>query len=117
MLNWNIKLKNNTEGLIQRFLICHFNDLMCPLLFISYSNMLLITVNKELTKLTWIMVLGIFSGLVWEFVAPVIKPSAVIDVIDLLFYALGTFLYWCIIKINCLFTDRRMKYDKNSKLK
>ena len=36
---------------------------------------------------------------VWEFFAPVIKPSSVTDVKDLMCYILGTFLYWCIIKL------------------
>lgn len=107
----NTYLKSYTKGIVQKFLICHFNDLICPLFFISYSNLLLISVNRELKKLKWIIVFGFCSGLIWEYVAPLIKPSSVTDMVDLLFYTLGTFLYWCIVK---LFPDRRMKYDTTS---
>ena len=105
----NTYLKVHTVGFVQKFLICHFNDLICPLFFVAYSNLLLISVNRELKKLKWIMIFGFCSGLIWEFVAPLIKPSSVTDILDLLFYTLGTFLYWCIYK---LFPDRRMIYDK-----
>ena len=95
----NTFLKVYTEGVVQKFLICH-------------SNLLLISVNREMKKLKWIMIFGFCSGLIWEFVAPLIKPSSVTDILDLLFYTLGTFLYWCIAK---LFPDRRMKYGTTSK--
>ena len=108
----NIFLKVYTYGIVQKFLISHFNDFMCPLFFIAYSNLLLISVNREMKKLKWIMIFGFCSGLIWEFIAPLIKPSSVTDILDLLFYTLGTFLYWCIIK---LFPDRRKKYDTTSK--
>ena len=110
----NLYLKGHTEGCIQRFLLCYFNDLICPLFFIAYSNLLLISVNREIKKLKWIMTFGFCSGLIWEFVAPLIKPSSVTDILDLLFYTVGTFMYWCIVNI---FPDRRMEYDTTSKYK
>jgi hypothetical protein len=108
----NTFLKVYTEGVVKKFLICHFNDFICPLFFIAYSNLLLISVNREMKKLKWIMIFGFCSGLIWEFVAPLIKPSSITDMLDLLFYILGTFLYWCIVK---LFPDRRMKDGTTSK--
>ncbi len=102
----NIYLKENTSNILNRFLICHFNDFICPLFFVSYSNLLLITVNRELKKLKWIMLFVLCSGLIWEFFAPVIKPSSVTDFIDLFFYMLGTFLYWWITKIYRLVEKR-----------
>jgi len=98
----NVYLKKHTMGIIQKFFICHFNDFICPLLFISYSNLLLITVDKELKKLRWILLFGLCSGLIWEFFAPVIKPSSITDVVDLVFYIMGTFLYWCIISLTTI---------------
>lgn len=106
----NLYLKENTSGLLQKFLICHFNDFICPLFFVSYSNLLLITVNRELKKLKWIMLFGLCSGLVWEFFAPVIKPSSVTDFLDLFFYSMGTFLYWIIVKI----FSKEVIYDTTS---
>ena len=80
-------------------MICHFNDLICPVFLLSYSNLLLITVNKEIRRLKWLMMLGISSGLVWEFVAPIIKTTSTTDAVDLFFYTLGSGLYWCIIRL------------------
>lgn len=95
----NFVFKKYTSGLIQHFFICYFNDLICPLLFFSYSNILLISINMELKKLKWIMLMGLCSGLIWELFAPLIKSSSVTDIVDLIAYLFGTFLYWCIIKI------------------
>lgn len=95
----NTYLKKCTNGAIQYFLICYFNDLLCPIFFISYSNLLLITVNRELKELKYIFAFGFCSGLVWEFIAPLLKTSSVSDIMDLLFYVFGSFLYWCIYKI------------------
>lgn len=106
----NLYLKNHTGGVLQYFMICHFNDLICPLFFIAYSNLLLLTVGRELRKLHWVLLFGICAGLIWEFFAPVIKPSATTDWIDLVFYTLGTALYWCILKA---FPGRRSADDKS----
>ena len=103
----NLLLKSHATGWLQYFMICHFNDLICPLFFFGYCNLLLITADKEIKKLPWILLLGLCSGLVWEFLAPVFKPSAVTDLVDLLCYLLGTFLYWCILKL----TPERRKTD------
>lgn len=44
----NLFLKEHSGGLLRVFFIGYFNDLICPLFFFSYANMLLITVGKEL---------------------------------------------------------------------
>lgn len=102
--------KHHTSGWLQYFMICHFNDFICPLFFFGYCNLLLITANKEIKKLHWILLMGLCSGLVWEYFAPVIKPSTVSDVMDLVFYLLGTFLYWCILKLT---PDRRKENEQD----
>jgi len=95
-LNNNV-FKVYTTGLLQRFFISYFNDLMCPLFFVSYSNLLLITVNKEMRKLHWILLLCLSAGLLWEFVAPLVKHSSVTDFFDLLCYLIGAAVYWLIL--------------------
>jgi hypothetical protein len=102
-------IKAHTDGLLQYFMICHFNDFICPLFFMAYSNLLLISVNREIKHFKWLMLFGFCSGLIWEFFAPVIKPSTTTDIIDVIFYCLGTALYWCIIKV---FPGRRITDDK-----
>lgn len=107
----NIFLKSNTTGMVHYFFISHFNDLICPLFFISYANILLISIGKELRKLRWIMLFGLCSGLVWEFWAPILKASSVTDILDLFFYLIGAFLYWCIINLYLFFKERRKFND------
>ena len=105
----NTFFKTHTRGAVQYFMICHFNYLICPLFFLAYSNLLLLTVNKELKRFVWIILFGLCSGLIWEFFAPVIKPTAITDLLDLCFYVLGTILYWVILRI---FPGRRDVNDK-----
>lgn len=95
----NLVLKEHTTGAVQYFCICFLNDLMCPLFFLGYCNLLLITSGRELKKLPWVMLLCFAASLVWEFFAPVIKPSSTTDLLDLVCYTLGGFLYWCILKL------------------
>ena len=106
----NQYFKTHTSGIVQYFMICHFNDFICPLFFLSYSNLLLISVGKEIKKFHWVMLFGFCSGLIWEFFAPFIKPTTTTDFIDLIFYTLGTALYWFIINA---FPCRRNIDDKN----
>lgn len=96
----NMHLKKNTSGHFRCFFICYFNDLICPLFFISYCNILLITINKEMVKLRWILLLGFCAGLIWEYIGPIIKPSSVKDYLDLVCYMIGSVLYWVIIKLS-----------------
>ena len=100
----NAYFKAHTSGIVQYFMICHFNDFICPLFFLSYSNLLLISVEKEIKKFRWLILFGFCSGLIWEFLAPVFKPTATTDVMDLVFYTLGTTLYYFFSK---KFTCRR----------
>lgn len=90
----NYYFKHNTEGHLQYFMVCYFNDLLAPISLISYTNILLISIHYELKKISWIVLLGFVSGLIWEFSAPFFKTSSTTDIIDLFIYMLGAFLYW-----------------------
>lgn len=93
----NNYFKSNTDGILQYFMICYFNDLIAPILLLSYANILLISINYELKQVKWIILLGIGAGLFWEFSAPLFKTSSTTDINDLYMYTLGSFLYWCIV--------------------
>lgn len=95
----NLYLKSHTGGTVNYFFICHFNDLICPLLFVGYSNMLLLTVGKELKKLHWIALYCFCASLIWEFFAPVLKPTVTPDWWDVAFYMAGGILYWVILTL------------------
>lgn len=80
------------------FINGYLNDIMCPLFFLPYSNILLISVDRGLFKLWQLMLLAFAAGLVWEFFAPVIKKGSVTDLRDLVCYQLGTIGYWYLLK-------------------
>ena len=94
----NHYFKNYSSGNIQLFFICYFNDLLCPLFFFSYSNLLLLTIDKELCKIKSICIVGICVSLIWEFFAPLIKPSSTTDLIDIICYMIGSITYWGITR-------------------
>lgn len=109
MLN-NYVLKKATDGWIRYLLICHFNDFICPLFFLSYVNTVLLTANREITSLPQLLLLCFAAGLCWEFLAPVVKRASVADIMDLVSYLLGSVLYWRILDWFIKY-QRRCKYE------
>lgn len=103
----NTVLKLCTTGHLQLFFICHFNDLICPLFFLSYSNLLLITIQRELTKIKGIVLLCLIAGLIWEYFTPLIKPSSVSDIVDIICYLVGASLYWFLLTLNNFYYAKR----------
>lgn len=93
----NLYLKEYAPETLKVFFVGYFNDLICPLLFFSYVNILLQTVNKELTKPGTILLIGICVSVVWEFVAPILKPSSVTDPVDIICYITGSMAYWLLL--------------------
>ena len=89
----NLVFKKTTTGILRLFFICYFNDLICPLLFVAYVNLLLNPLKKRLSKIWQIIVLCFLCGLVWEFVAPLLKKGSVTDIFDLFCYCIGGILY------------------------
>ena len=47
----NFIFKKISTGLTHYFLICYFNDLICPLAFLAYVNIMLAFVQKQLAKI------------------------------------------------------------------
>ena len=95
----NLFFKRMTEGAFYYFFVGYFNDLICPLFFISYVNIILSFIHKRISNLVHIILLCLICGLVWEFVAPFLKKDSVTDVFDLVCYCWGGSLYWLIHKI------------------
>ena len=82
------------------FFICYFNDLICPLLFLAYCNILLLSVNKEMTNLKTLFFVGLAVGVVWEFGAPILKTTSTTDMMDIVCYVGGSIIYWFLLKRN-----------------
>lgn len=96
----NCYLKIYAPQAIRWFFICYFNDLICPLLFFGYVNILLLTKGKELSKLKLILLFGLLVSIVWEYGAPILKESSITDIGDIGCYLIGSILYWWILKKN-----------------
>lgn len=76
------------------FLVCYFNDLICPFGFLSYLNFLFKFLNYRIKSIWEILLWCLGSGLIWEYLAPFIKSSAVSDPYDLLCYLIGGVGYY-----------------------
>ena len=94
----NSCFKKCSKNVLQYFFVCYFNDLICTPLLLAYVNLLLSLIGHSLSKLLHILFLCLCAGLVWEFVAPLMKPSSVTDPIDLLCYLSGGMLYWLLLR-------------------
>ena len=92
-------LKLYVQGWIGYFLRCHFNDFLCGILFIAYSNVFINTRGKMITKPPHILALCFSAGLVWEFIVPLVKRNSTADWLDVLFYMLGGLVYWLLVTL------------------
>ncbi len=81
------------------FFSSYFNDLLAPLLLFSYINLILSLIDKKMYSLKYLFLIIILSSFVWEFIAPIFKPNSISDPIDILFYFIGTMVYWIIYKM------------------
>lgn len=95
----------NTTGIVAVFFQGYFNDLICPLFYLSYCQVWFIWIGHELETLGSIIVCGMLGGLIWEFVAPVINPKSVCDFYDLLCYFVGTLIYYFVV-VECESCDK-----------
>ena len=96
----NLYLKENSLGIINYLSICYINDFLCPIFLFSYSNILLYFIHIKLVALFPILAICAISSIIWEFCAPLIKPSSVTDLYDILSYLIGALFYYAII--NCI---------------
>ncbi|PKL67890.1 MAG: hypothetical protein CVV28_03980 [Methanobacteriales archaeon HGW-Methanobacteriales-1] len=80
------------------FFSSYFNDLLAPLLLFSYINLLLSLIDKKIYSLKYLILIIVLCSFVWEYLAIFLKPTSVPDPIDIIFYFLGTLLYWIIYK-------------------
>lgn len=98
LINNNL-IKPNTTGIVHIFFVSFFNDLLCPYFFLAYANLLLITCDREMTKIKVLLLVCLAAGCVWEFVAPYMKRDSVTDPLDLMCYAISTVGYWKLLNI------------------
>lgn len=107
----NSFLKSVKNSVMHYFFVCYFNDLICPLLLLGYSNILLLTVGHELRKIQHILLFCSATSFVWEFIAPIFKRSSVTDYGDILCYLCGGIIYWWIMRVWSYFEKEEDLYD------
>lgn len=88
--------KNYLTGWLGYFCKCFLNDLICPIFFLAYVQIILIWAGCEIKNYSVILVIGMAAGLIWEYVAPTINPRAVTDIFDLICYFCGINIYYLI---------------------
>ena len=78
----NLLIKRITTGIVGCFFIGYFNDLICPLLFLPYVNFMVYFLNKRIVNIWHILLICFLCGIVWEWIAPLLKPNSVTDIFD-----------------------------------
>ena len=101
-------MSHYTNDVLHWFMSYYFNDIVGSVAFLAYCNFLLATQKRRLTHLFHIVLLMFVCGLVWEFIAPLIREDTVTDLFDFGAYILGGCIYWCIDQNRMLY--HRQKY-------
>lgn len=80
------------------FFTGYYNDMLAPILLLSYSNFLLYR-HKQLLLGTKSFAFILICSFVWEFLAPLIKENSVVDAFDFIAYIVGCGIYNIILII------------------
>lgn len=75
----------------------YFNDLLAPIVLLSFSNYLLNVYNKVI-KGKNIYLFIIICGIFWELITPLYKKNSVSDIVDFIMYIIGANIYMLIVK-------------------
>jgi hypothetical protein len=87
-----------TSFRLNYFFNCYFNDLLAPILLLSYINLLLSILKEKIYSLKYLILIILLCSIVWEYLIIYFKPNSVSDPLDVLFYLLGTLIYWFLAK-------------------
>jgi len=77
----------------------YFNDCLAGIILLAYVQIVLLPFFTKKISFTQTIVLVFFSGLYWEFIAPLYRMEAVTDHRDLIAYELGGIICFMINKI------------------
>lgn len=93
-------LINYTTGVANYFFRCYFNDLICPVFFLSYCKVLFSVLKLKFENFFLFLGIGMAAGFFWELVTPLINHNAVSDPYDLLCYFAGIHVYYLIHRMS-----------------
>ena len=80
--------------MIGYFCRCYLNDLLYPLFFLGFCEILLIWIDREIRSFPGLVLLAMSAGLLFEFAGPLVRADAVSDPLDLVCYLTGTCVYY-----------------------
>lgn len=86
-----LKLTNYT------FFKCYFNDLLAPIILLSFSNFLLNLYNRTIRGKNIYIFISI-CGIFWEVITPLFKKNSVSDILDFVMYILGASIYMILLR-------------------
>lgn len=86
-----LKLTNYT------FFKCYFNDLLAPIILLSFSNFLLNLYNRTIKGKNIYIFISI-CGIFWEVITPLLKKDSVSDILDFVMYILGASIYMILLR-------------------
>lgn len=86
----------NLTGSISWIFNGYFNDLLAPIILLSYSNILLhVFLNKVYFNFIILSAFILLVGCFWEYITPFYKVSTP-DPFDIITYYIGFIMYWLI---------------------
>lgn len=77
----------------------YFNDCLAGIILLAYVQIVLLPFFTKKISFTQTIVLVFFSGLYWEFIAPLYRREAVTDYRDIIAYEIGGIICFMINKI------------------
>ncbi len=108
-----IFLRNIEIYSIKYFCQCYLNDLVCPLFFLGFCRIILKWAGYNISSYKEFLLLGMSSGMFWEYIAPMINKKAVSDPLDLFCYFVGINIYFFIIyRGNIKFEKRNLPNEE-----
>ena len=84
------------ENAFQEFFVCWFNDLLAPILVLSYINFRFGD-NYKLNSLFTILLLCTVFCIVWEIGGLIIKQNSTFDPLDIACYYIGDLMFYFIL--------------------
>ncbi len=89
---------HHAAGVLGWFLRCYCNDVLAGLVLVAIANILLALGGWRRLPFWAGACLLLFCGVVWECLAPAMKPSAVFDPWDFLAYQCGGGIYFLLYR-------------------
>ena len=91
----NFIFKNISIIYLNMFFNYYFNDIIAPIVYLSYINILTCSfLDKSINSLVIIILIIIVCSFFWEYVALFLKPSSIFDINDIICYFIGGFIFY-----------------------